>query len=96
MRDSTLEIRNQKLSTGHCEAIREGFRVISESLASDESKGQFLNHVILNNNGLSDAQLALILEGLSQIKVIRSFHSIGNELRQRSVATLGRLLRRDK
>jgi hypothetical protein len=38
MRESTLEVRNQKLSTGHCEAIREGFRVISESLASEAGR----------------------------------------------------------
>lgn len=39
MKDSTLEIKNQKLSLGHCEAIKEGFRVIKESLrTSDDNK----------------------------------------------------------
>jgi hypothetical protein len=82
LKDSTLEIRNQKLSTGHCEAIKEGFRVIKESLkAADESKSTFVNHVILENNGLNDKQQAVIIEGVNQLKVMRSFLSIKNEIK---------------
>jgi len=55
-----LSLHNYKMGTAHCVAFAETCRF----------NYNFMSRLVLNNNGLSDSDLAMLLEGLQHMRTI--------------------------
>ena len=86
VKNSTLQINNYFLTSGHAQALRAGLQKCADR---DE---QFFNSICLSHNQLQDADFASILEGLSSLPFIKRLEYKNNTIGELSVDKLGPLL----
>ena len=79
-----LNLSNYQLNTGQCKSLGAAMSMIPESLTS----------IMLNKNGLRDADMAAIIEGMNALKESKSLVIKNNEFLQNSFKSLQAILDR--
>lgn len=79
-----MHLIGYNLNEPHCLAFRESCKLFPTCL----------NELLLDNNGLKDKSLALILEGLENLKSVKKFVCKNNELLKNSLCSLRQLILR--
>ena len=87
VRDNTLSIRNYFLEPGHCKALCTALKSMEPSS---------LNSLILEHNGLDDAGVAELIEGMNRFSSVHKVHIIGNEVGVKSIKMLELFAERQK
>lgn len=82
--DGRLALQSYKLNAGVCNSLARGLKA-NDSL---------LRSVILENNGLTDQDCSVVLEGLCSQAVVKAIVLKQNEVGEKCIEQLSKLLRR--
>jgi Ran GTPase-activating protein (RanGAP) involved in mRNA processing and transport len=84
--DLRLALLSYKLNSGVCTSLARGLK----------ANNSLLNTIILENNGLTDLDCSVVLEGLCSQAVVKTIVIKQNEVGEKSLKQLSKLLRRPR